>query len=134
PGQRRDQRVPRGVPGQLAAAVDVEIAGLDGLAVGHRRLLPDEGCRYMDGPAPASSSAPPPPGRRHPGAATRPGREMRSGCDRVGAHTGGVSPYERLLRLLSLLQARREWSGPALCERLGVSARTVRRDIRRLRD
>ncbi|WP_067806916.1 helix-turn-helix transcriptional regulator [Actinomadura formosensis] len=40
---------------------------------------------------------------------------------------------ERLLRLLSLLQARREWSGPELCERLGVSARTVRRDIERLR-
>ncbi|TQM69286.1 putative DNA-binding transcriptional regulator YafY [Actinomadura hallensis] len=59
---------------------------------------------------------------------------MRSGCGRVGAHTGGVSPSERLLRLLSLLQARREWSGPELCERLGVSARTVRRDIRRLRD
>ncbi|WP_433225291.1 helix-turn-helix transcriptional regulator [Actinomadura formosensis] len=40
---------------------------------------------------------------------------------------------ERLLRLLSLLQARREWSGPELCERLGVSPRTVRRDIERLR-
>src|SRR5690606_12858405 len=80
PGQRRDQRVPRGVPGQLAAAVDVEIAGLDGLAVGHRRLLPDEGCRYMDGPAPANSSAPPPPGRRHPGAATRPGRGRDAKC------------------------------------------------------
>lgn len=40
---------------------------------------------------------------------------------------------ERLLRLLSLLQTRREWSGPELCERLGVSARTVRRDVERLR-
>jgi predicted DNA-binding transcriptional regulator YafY len=40
---------------------------------------------------------------------------------------------ERLLRLLSLLQARREWSGPELCERLGVSPRTVRRDVERLR-
>ncbi|WP_242614607.1 helix-turn-helix transcriptional regulator [Actinomadura roseirufa] len=39
----------------------------------------------------------------------------------------------RLLQLLSLLQARREWSGPELCERLGVSARTVRRDVERLR-
>ncbi|TDC60441.1 WYL domain-containing protein [Actinomadura sp. GC306] len=45
-----------------------------------------------------------------------------------------MSPSERLLRLLSLLQARRAWSGPELCERLGVSARTVRRDIGRLRD
>ncbi|NDU75351.1 WYL domain-containing protein [Actinomadura sp. DSM 109109] len=40
---------------------------------------------------------------------------------------------ERLLRLLSLLQTRREWSGPELCDRLGVSPRTVRRDIERLR-
>ncbi|WP_433461323.1 helix-turn-helix transcriptional regulator [Spirillospora sp. CA-128828] len=40
---------------------------------------------------------------------------------------------ERLLRLLSLLQGRREWSGPELCERLGVSPRTVRRDVERLR-
>ncbi|MEV4753781.1 YafY family protein [Micromonospora sp. NPDC049559] len=40
----------------------------------------------------------------------------------------------RLLRLLSLLQARRDWPGPALAERLGVSERTVRRDVDRLRD
>ncbi|MEU8342774.1 YafY family protein [Spirillospora sp. NPDC048832] len=40
---------------------------------------------------------------------------------------------ERLLRLLSLLQTRRAWSGPELCARLGVSARTVRRDVERLR-
>lgn len=41
---------------------------------------------------------------------------------------------QRLLRLLSLLQARREWSGPDLADRLGVSARTLRRDVDRLRD
>ncbi|MFJ5831345.1 helix-turn-helix transcriptional regulator [Streptomyces sp. NPDC093089] len=40
----------------------------------------------------------------------------------------------RLLRLLSLLQAHREWSGPDLAERLGVTARTVRRDVDRLRE
>ncbi|MFC4336335.1 helix-turn-helix transcriptional regulator [Salininema proteolyticum] len=40
----------------------------------------------------------------------------------------------RMLRLLSLLQTRREWSGGELAERLGVSPRTVRRDIERLRD
>jgi predicted DNA-binding transcriptional regulator YafY len=40
----------------------------------------------------------------------------------------------RLLRLLSLLQTRREWPGPELAERLGVSARTVRRDVDRLRE
>ncbi len=39
----------------------------------------------------------------------------------------------RLLRLLSLLQSRADWSGPELAERLGVSARTVRRDVERLR-
>lgn len=40
----------------------------------------------------------------------------------------------RLLRLLSLLQARRDWSGSELAERLDVSTRTIRRDIERLRD
>jgi predicted DNA-binding transcriptional regulator YafY len=40
----------------------------------------------------------------------------------------------RLLKLLSLLQARRDWSGAALAERLGVALRTVRRDVDRLRD
>ncbi|WP_232832208.1 YafY family protein [Nocardiopsis sp. FIRDI 009] len=40
---------------------------------------------------------------------------------------------QRLLRLLSLLQSRREWSGAELTERLGVSARTLRRDVDRLR-
>ena len=40
----------------------------------------------------------------------------------------------RLLRLLSLLQAHRQWSGADLAERLGVSARTVRRDVDRLRE
>lgn len=40
----------------------------------------------------------------------------------------------RLLKLLSLLQARRDWTGTQLAERLGVTLRTVRRDIDRLRD
>jgi predicted DNA-binding transcriptional regulator YafY len=40
----------------------------------------------------------------------------------------------RLLRLLSLLQARRDWAGEELADRLDVSARTVRRDIDRLRE
>ena len=39
----------------------------------------------------------------------------------------------RLLRLLSLLQTPREWPGPELAERLGVSGRTVRNDVERLR-
>jgi predicted DNA-binding transcriptional regulator YafY len=40
----------------------------------------------------------------------------------------------RLLTLLSLLQARRDWGGAELAERLEVSRRTVRRDIERLRE
>jgi predicted DNA-binding transcriptional regulator YafY len=39
----------------------------------------------------------------------------------------------RLLDLLSLLQARRDWPGAELAERLGVSGRTIRRDVERLR-
>jgi predicted DNA-binding transcriptional regulator YafY len=40
----------------------------------------------------------------------------------------------RLLKLLSLLQTRRDWPGAELARRLEVSARTIRRDIERLRD
>ncbi|MFD8498348.1 helix-turn-helix transcriptional regulator [Amycolatopsis sp. NPDC059657] len=39
----------------------------------------------------------------------------------------------RLLRLLSLLQTPRDWTGTELAERLEVSTRTVRNDIERLR-
>ena len=39
----------------------------------------------------------------------------------------------RLLTLLSLLQARRDWPGGELAERLEVSWRTIRRDVERLR-
>ncbi|BCB78100.1 hypothetical protein Pflav_045100 [Phytohabitans flavus] len=39
----------------------------------------------------------------------------------------------RLLRLLSLLQTPRDWSGADLAERLGVGVRTVRRDVDKLR-
>jgi predicted DNA-binding transcriptional regulator YafY len=40
----------------------------------------------------------------------------------------------RLLRLLSLLQARPDWPGPELAARIEVTPRTLRRDIQRLRD
>ncbi len=40
----------------------------------------------------------------------------------------------RTLRLLSLLQTHRHWPGPDLAGRLGVSARTLRRDVDRLRE
>jgi len=39
----------------------------------------------------------------------------------------------RLLRLLSLLQMPREWTGPQLAQRLSVTTRTVRNDVERLR-
>ncbi|MGK5554928.1 helix-turn-helix transcriptional regulator [Actinomadura kijaniata] len=39
----------------------------------------------------------------------------------------------RLLRLLSLLQSRPVWSGKELAARLGVTTRTVRNDVERLR-
>jgi predicted DNA-binding transcriptional regulator YafY len=39
----------------------------------------------------------------------------------------------RLLRLLSLLQARRDWTSTQLAARLGVTTRTIRNDIDRLR-
>jgi predicted DNA-binding transcriptional regulator YafY len=40
----------------------------------------------------------------------------------------------RMLRLLSLLQTHRYWPGGELAERLQVSARTLRRDVDRLRE
>ena len=40
----------------------------------------------------------------------------------------------RLLRLLSLFQSRPGWTAPELADRLGVTERTVRRDVTRLRD
>jgi predicted DNA-binding transcriptional regulator YafY len=40
----------------------------------------------------------------------------------------------RLLRLLTLLETRRDWPGALLAERLGVSSRTVRNDVARLRE
>lgn len=39
-----------------------------------------------------------------------------------------------MLRLLSLLQARPHWTGSELADRLGITERTLRRDVARLRD
>jgi predicted DNA-binding transcriptional regulator YafY len=44
-----------------------------------------------------------------------------------------VSTSSRLLRLLSLLQTPRDWTGAELADRLEVSPRTIRNDIDRLR-
>jgi predicted DNA-binding transcriptional regulator YafY len=40
----------------------------------------------------------------------------------------------RALTLLNLLQTHRHWPGPELAQRLGVTERTVRRDVERLRE
>ncbi|MFE7743744.1 helix-turn-helix transcriptional regulator [Nocardia sp. NPDC057455] len=40
---------------------------------------------------------------------------------------------ERVLTLLGLLQQREVWTGPELAARLGVTPRTIRRDVERLR-
>lgn len=45
-----------------------------------------------------------------------------------------ASTSSRTLRLLSLLQTHRYWSGTELADRLDVSLRTLRRDIDRLRE
>ncbi|GAB3622089.1 YafY family protein [Mariniluteicoccus endophyticus] len=45
-----------------------------------------------------------------------------------------TGPTQRALTLLSLLEARAVWPGPELAERLGVTTRTVRRDVDRLRE
>jgi predicted DNA-binding transcriptional regulator YafY len=41
---------------------------------------------------------------------------------------------ERVLHLLGLLQQRPVWTGPELAERLGVTTRSIRRDVERLRE
>src|SRR5690606_30234765 len=52
----------------------------------------------------------------------------------VGCEHGGVlDTSARLLRVLSLLQARPSWTANELAERLAVTTRTVRRDMARLR-
>lgn len=43
-------------------------------------------------------------------------------------------PDSRLLELLTLLQSRNQWSAAELVDRLGVTSRTLRRDLDRLRD
>lgn len=45
-----------------------------------------------------------------------------------------LGPTARILRLLDLLQSRPTWSGTELAERLGVTTRSVRRDVERLRE
>ena len=46
---------------------------------------------------------------------------------------GMADTTERVLRLLTLLQSRAVWTGAELAERLGVTPRSIRRDVERLR-
>jgi len=46
---------------------------------------------------------------------------------------GETGTTERVLRLLGLLQQRPVWTGPELAARLGVTSRSIRRDVERLR-
>lgn len=59
---------------------------------------------------------------------------MRTELVRNLADCGAVDTTARMLRLLSLLQARPSWPGPELSARLEVTPRTLRRDIARLRE
>jgi len=59
---------------------------------------------------------------------------LRPIADRFGPQEDGrVDSAVRLLRLLSLLQTRAHWPGHELADRIGVTARTLRRDVARLR-
>lgn len=61
---------------------------------------------------------------------------MRTDSVRNQWQNVGVSndPTGRALQLLSLLQTHRLWRGADLAERLGVTERTIRRDVDRLRE
>ncbi len=60
---------------------------------------------------------------------------MRTGTVLVLRQTSDVlETSARLLRLLGLFQSRPAWTAPELAGRLGVTERTVRRDVARLRD
>ncbi|MDA0636120.1 YafY family protein [Nonomuraea sp. MCN248] len=53
--------------------------------------------------------------------------------DTTERDTTELGTTERVLTLLGLLQQRQVWTGPELADRLGVTTRTVRRDVERLR-
>lgn len=60
--------------------------------------------------------------------------QMRTAAVRKTGILGRMDSATRLLELLTLLNARPSWRSDELAQRLGVTARTVRRDITRLRD
>jgi len=59
---------------------------------------------------------------------------MRNGSFRICEILSRVlETSARLLRLLALLQTRHDWNGPRLAHELGVTTRTIRKDVDRLR-
>ena len=79
------------------------------------------------------------------GACSEPPTYKHESTRRSGQHLSAILDYSqemqgestgtsgRMLRLLSLLQARPNWTGPELASRLAVTPRTLRRDVTRLR-
>src|SRR3954462_6362199 len=62
-------------------------------------------------------------------------RRNRTGSVRYRWQTARMGETtERVLHLLGLLQQRPVWTGPELAERLGVTTRSIRRDVERLRN
>jgi predicted DNA-binding transcriptional regulator YafY len=59
---------------------------------------------------------------------------MREAWFRDGDENGAMlETSARLLRVLSLLQSPRDWTGSQLAERPGVTTRTICYDVERLR-
>lgn len=59
---------------------------------------------------------------------------MRTDHVRIIRDTSPMDPTTRLLRLMSLLQQRPDWTSVELADHLGTTTRTVRRDVTRLRE
>ena len=97
------------------------------------------GMRQLDGRAIVGSERRLALRRRHVGSPYRgdvgkPYQGIRSISFLIPCYLPVMGTSARLLRLLSLLQTPRDWTGTELAERLEVSPRTVRNDIERLRD
>lgn len=64
--------------------------------------------------------------------------DARSYCGQIRSSIAGTLGFmqetsARLLRLLSILQVRTDWTGAELAQRLDITPRTLRRDVQRLR-
>lgn len=90
--------------------------------------------RHRDAPAPGTCSAGNDLRVAATGQCSRPKRSRTVAVRNRWQTRPMLETSARLLRLLSLLQAHRDWSGAELAERLGVTPRTVRRDVDKLRE